>query len=95
MVSGQDVRFEDTLLRGADFYQAKLPGVRFFDCDLSAVEFSKADIDGACLHGSRLDGLKGAAYLKGVAIDRAQVLPLALPLYAELGIAVDEDREPR
>ena len=32
---------------------------------------------------------------KRTAIDPAQVLPLALPLYAELGIAVDEDREPR
>ena len=93
MVSGERVRFEGTILRAADLYESRLTSARFFDCDLADTQFTKADLGAARFHGSTIDTVKGAEYLRGVVIDSAQVLPLALRLFATFGIAVDDDRE--
>ena len=93
MVTGERVRFDGTVLRSADLYEARLVSARFFDCDLTATQLTKADLGAARLHGSTIDAVVGAEHLRGVVIDSAQVLPLALRLFASFGIAVDDDRE--
>jgi uncharacterized protein YjbI with pentapeptide repeats len=95
MVTGERVQFDRGALQGADFYGARLEGLRLFDCDLSGAQFSQAVLRDARLHGSKLEGLRGAESLRGVAIDSTQVLPMALQLFASLGVKVDDDREPR
>ena len=94
MVRGERVAFEDTVLSGSDFYEAKLVPSRMFDCDLGRANFDRADLRGARLHGSKLDGIKGAEALREAVVDSTQVLPLALAVFAALGIVVDDDREP-
>ncbi len=81
----------DCVLRGADFSSAELTAAELKGCDLTGVEFSKAQVAGACLHGSVLEGLRGAAGLRGVVIGTDQALPLALSIFAGLGIRVDDD----
>jgi hypothetical protein len=60
-------------------------------CDLTGVEFSNAQVTGAFLHGSLLEGIRGAAGLRGIVIGTDQILPLALSMFAGLGIRVDDD----
>jgi uncharacterized protein YjbI with pentapeptide repeats len=83
--------FWDCVLRGADFSSAELVAAQLEDCDLTEVEFSNAQLAGARLHGSVLDGLRGAAGLRGIVIGTDQVLPLALSVFAGLRIRVDDD----
>ena len=95
MTVGERVEFDDCVLHGTDFGGATLrPGARFFDCDLSRADFTKADVRGARLHGSVLDGLRGADSLTGTVIDPNQAVPLGLLLLAGRAVTVDEEREP-
>lgn len=94
MSDGERVQFNRTMLRGADFYRARLPGLRLFDCDLTGVEVSRADLRGGRLHGSKLEGLRGADSARGAVIDAAQLVPMALRVLASLDIAVDDERDP-
>src|SRR5690242_888134 len=80
MATGEGVQFDDSQLAAADFYEAKIKGIRFFDCDLTSAEFSRSELVGAMLHGSTLEGLRGASYLRGATIDSAQIVPFALRL---------------
>jgi hypothetical protein len=57
------------------------------------VEFSAADLEGAFLHGSVLEGVRGGGILRRVVIGTDQVVPLALSVFAALGIRVDDDAE--
>jgi uncharacterized protein YjbI with pentapeptide repeats len=93
MTTSERVEFDRTILRTADFYAAKLRSVRFSSCDLALAQFSKADLHGARLHGSTLADVLGAESFAGVIIETGQVLPLALRLFAALGITVDDDRD--
>jgi uncharacterized protein YjbI with pentapeptide repeats len=93
MISGEHVRFEHASLRSGDFYAARVAQAQFLDCDLTASEFSKSELAGVPLHGSNLEGLKGAIHLRHAIIDSTQVLPLALGLLAALGIEINDDRE--
>jgi uncharacterized protein YjbI with pentapeptide repeats len=77
-------------LHDADFNSSKLAGVRFLGCDLTAADFSKTTTSALALHGSTLEGLKGASNLRG-AIAGDQVLTLALRVFASMGIVVDDD----
>lgn len=43
------------------------------------------------LHGSSFEGLKGIESLLGVVIASDQMLSLALPLLARLGVTVDDE----
>jgi uncharacterized protein YjbI with pentapeptide repeats len=88
------VMFEDTDLRETDFYAAGLEGTRFFDCNLSGAQFSKARTTGARFHGSTLSELKGGLALAGAVIESSQVLPVALSVLADLGIGIDDERDP-
>ena len=90
MSTWERCELRDVDLREADFYAARLPGARFLRCDLRSADFSKAELAGAALHHSALEGIKGADSLRGVSIGTDQILPLALPLFAALGINVDD-----
>jgi uncharacterized protein YjbI with pentapeptide repeats len=94
MSEASTLMFEDTDLRESDFYSAGLDGTRFFDCNLSGAQFSKARMAGVRLHGSTLAAIKGGLGLAGAVIESSQVLPVALVVLAELGISIDDDREP-
>jgi uncharacterized protein YjbI with pentapeptide repeats len=94
MTTGERVEFDDCRLARSDFYAARLAWCRLFDCDLTGAQFSQADLSGARMHGSRLDDVGGAQYLKGVTISSAQILPMALQLLPALGLIVDDEREP-
>jgi uncharacterized protein YjbI with pentapeptide repeats len=93
MSTWERCEFHDVDLSEADFYAARLPGARLLRCDLRGADFTKAELPGAALHHSTLDGIRGAESLRGVKIGSAQVLSLALPLFAALGIAVDDDAQ--
>jgi uncharacterized protein YjbI with pentapeptide repeats len=82
-------------MAGVDLYAAELPGVCIFDSNLTGTELSQASLTGARFHGSTFDDLRGAASLRGVTIDSAQVVPLALQLLSVFAVTVDDDREPR
>ena len=94
MSEASTVMFEDNDLREADFYAAGLDGTRFFDCNLSGAQFSKARTTGARFHGSTLSELKGGLALAGAVIESSQVLPVALSVLADLGIGIDDARDP-
>jgi uncharacterized protein YjbI with pentapeptide repeats len=93
MCRGERVGFESTTMRGADLYEAELSAAHLFDCDLSGAELSKIRMAGARLHGCTLDEIKGAGYLRDVVIDATQLVPLALNVFAALGITIDDERE--
>jgi uncharacterized protein YjbI with pentapeptide repeats len=93
MISGQHLRFDHVSLRAADFYAAEVSHARLLDCDLTASEFSQSKLAGVHLHGSNLEGLKGAVYLRHAIIDSTQVLPLALGVFAALDIEINDDRD--
>jgi uncharacterized protein YjbI with pentapeptide repeats len=92
MVNGDHVRFDHASLEASNFYSARVAHAQFLDCDLTATELSASELPGVRLHGSTLEGLKGAADLHSAVIDSSQVLPLALGIFGALGIEVDDDR---
>jgi uncharacterized protein YjbI with pentapeptide repeats len=94
MAQGARVLFDHCDLGEADFYAARLESLSVFDCNLADVDFSQAKLPGARLHGSSLDGIKGASSLRGVVIDSSQVLPMALQMFGSMGVSVDDERDP-
>ena len=86
--------FADCDLRESDFYAASLDGTRFLDCNLSGAQFSKASTTSVRFHGSTLTELKGGHALAGAVIESSQVLPVALSVLSELGIQIDDERDP-
>lgn len=91
MSTWERCELRDVDLREADFHAARLPGARLLACDLRGADFTKAELPGASLHHSTVEGIRGAESLRGVVIGSDQVLPLALPVFAALGIVVDDD----
>jgi uncharacterized protein YjbI with pentapeptide repeats len=94
MSAGERVEFADCGLATSDFTSAKLKSARFLRCDLSHGEFSGANLDGARLHGSALDDLRGVQSLRRVVIDSTQAIPLALSLLGASGISIDDAEDP-
>jgi uncharacterized protein YjbI with pentapeptide repeats len=90
MTRWEHAEFRDVDLRDADFHASALAGVRLLGCDLTGADFSRATMAGAALHGSTVDGIKGADSLRGAVVAGDQVLSLALPVLAALGIVVDD-----
>jgi uncharacterized protein YjbI with pentapeptide repeats len=86
----EHVSAEDSSLREADCTGATLATTGLRDCDLRGLELSQATLDGVHFGGSRLDGLRGMGPAKRVVIAGDQVLPLALGMFADLGIEIEE-----
>ena len=91
MMTSSRLQFESCSMTSADLYQSSLGGAAFLDCDLTRATFAGVAAVGARLHGSRLEGLRGADSLRGACLGSAQVVELAWPLLAALGIVVDDD----
>jgi uncharacterized protein YjbI with pentapeptide repeats len=87
-------------LEGCDLTAADLHGSRWTAsvlrrCRLDAAELSTASFEGVALHGSTFLDLRGAAALRGCTIGPEQVLDLAGPALAALGVEVaDDDEDP-
>jgi uncharacterized protein YjbI with pentapeptide repeats len=88
MAAGERVRYETCRLNRADFRAARFEAVAWWDCDLTDAEFSQVHVARAQLHGSSLDGLRGATDLKPADIDDAQLPVIAEHVLASLGIVV-------
>jgi uncharacterized protein YjbI with pentapeptide repeats len=91
IVSAERVVFDQCTMPDADFYDARLQSVDFDRCDLRRAHVSGVVARELRLHGSELEGLRGASSLHGASITFDQVLPLALGLFNELGIKVTDD----
>ncbi len=87
------VQMIDCSLLGADFHEAVLAESMLDGCDLRGSDFSKTSVQGLRLVRSRLDGVRGAMSMGGVVIAGDQVLPLALSLFAELRIEIQNGEE--
>lgn len=92
MAVGERIRFERCRLEDADLRSTSFEGVAWWDCDLSNAEVSQITVVRAQLHGSTIDGLRGASALAPVAIDADQAPAFAELLLAAAGIVV-RDRD--
>jgi uncharacterized protein YjbI with pentapeptide repeats len=88
---GERLRFEGCVMTKADLSGARYTGSRIVDCDLTQAEFAAVQLRGTRLHGSQLEGVRGAESLKGVIIGSGQLIPLAQRLFQSLGITIDDD----
>jgi uncharacterized protein YjbI with pentapeptide repeats len=70
--------------------EASLDHVEMTGCDLTGADVTRARMDGVRFRSSTLDSLTGATALAGATIDPAQLVPLALSLFGELGIGLDD-----
>jgi uncharacterized protein YjbI with pentapeptide repeats len=75
----------------ADFYEAAITKSALDGCDLRGSDFSKASVQGLRLSRSRLDGVRGGMSMGGVVVTGDQVLPLALSLFSDLRIEIQND----
>lgn len=94
MTSWEQSAFDGCPLDGADFGSARLRSVRLNGCDLTGADFTKILVDDVSLHRSTLESLRGADGLRGAVVGTDQVLPLALSVFAALGIRVDDTADP-
>lgn len=80
---------DSSSLRELDAMEASLTQVRFATCDLTGADLAKVTVAGFDLRGSTIEGLGGAAALRGVRIGVDQVIPYATSVFAETGIRID------
>ena len=90
MMVAERVRFERCRMQAADFRAAKYEGVAWWDCDLTDAEFGQVKVSRAQLHGSTIDGLRGATALAPITIDHDQFPAFAAHLLASMGVVVGE-----
>jgi uncharacterized protein YjbI with pentapeptide repeats len=83
--SWRDALVADSLLAGAELYDARLQRVTFRDCKLDA-SFEEVD-----LRGSELEIARGYDSLGGAIVSTAQLVGLAPGLAAQAGIVVRDD----
>jgi uncharacterized protein YjbI with pentapeptide repeats len=83
--------FRDCLLSQADLSDADLSGARFERCDLTEVELRGARLVGAVFDGCRMEGLRGAAALRGARMRWDDIVGLAGAFAVELGIELIEE----
>ena len=91
LAQADHMEIRDCSLIDADFYEAALTKCALDRCDLRGSDFSKASVQGLRLCQSRLDGVRGAMSMGGVVVTGDQVLPLALSLFGELRIEIQND----
>ena len=86
------VLMSDCSLRDADFYEAAIHEQRVDGrAHLTGSDFSKASVQGLRLGRSVLDGVRGGMSMAGVVVTGDQVLPLALSLFGDLRIEIQND----
>lgn len=89
--TSEQILFEECAMGGADLASASVTGGRILGSDLTSADVSQAKLPGLRLQGSTLDGVRGASALRGVVIASAQVVPVALAVFAGLGIEIDDE----
>lgn len=90
----EHVVFERCILRQTDFQDADLRLVRFVDCDLTDADLSGARLAHCELRGCTLDGLRGAASLRGAAMPWSDIVAAAGTFADAVGVRVlDADDE--
>jgi hypothetical protein len=80
----------DSDLTASDWYGARVKRSRITGTRLHRSELSGIELDDVALHGSTLDGVRGMGGLRNIVIGSDQVLDVALPVLAALGIRVDD-----
>ena len=80
--------FDGCILRQTDFQDAGLRAVRFVDCDLTEADLSNARLAHCELRGCTLDGIRGAASLRGAAMPWADIVAAAGTFADALGVRV-------
>ena len=93
MIDGERVVFDDCVLAGADLHGARLTAARFPGTDLRGSDWTKSILKDVDLRRARLEDVRGADALRGVTIDRDQVVPLALSLAVALELKIVDDEE--
>lgn len=83
------VRSDGCSMVEVDAYEASLTAVRFDTSDLSRADLSKVVVTGLDLRGSKIEGMRGAAALRGIRIAADQVVPFAVNVFAETGVRID------
>lgn len=89
--SFRQVRFERCNLTRADFQNADLGGAEFVDCDLTGAQFSFARMHGTRFRGCSLSGVGGLGSFDGATVSGPDLLALAYPMAAALGIRVEDE----
>ena len=84
----EHVVFERCILRQTDFQDADLRLVSFVDCDLTDADLSGARLAHCELRGCTLDGLRGAASLRGAAMPWADIVAAAGTFADAVGVRV-------
>jgi uncharacterized protein YjbI with pentapeptide repeats len=87
------VVFADCLLVRSDFLAARLHDVRFKRCDMTDIDISDASSRNSELRGCTLDGLRGAASLRNVAMPWGDVIAAAGLFAQALGVRVLSDAD--
>jgi uncharacterized protein YjbI with pentapeptide repeats len=82
------VVFADCMLVQSDFLAARLHDVRFERCDMTDIDISEASSRNSQLRGCTLDGLRGAASLRNVAMPWGDVMAAAGLFAQALGVRV-------
>ncbi len=90
MARADTVVVAGTSLREAELYAARLERTALLDCDLSGADVRDARLSEVDLHGSRLDGVRGALALAGASVGPDQVVALAEALLAAAGVTVTD-----
>ena len=79
---------EHTSLRAADFYEFRGTDCGLIGCDLAEASFQDAQLADTHLHGSTIDDVRGALFLRGSRISPDQLVPLGAALLEALDIRV-------
>jgi uncharacterized protein YjbI with pentapeptide repeats len=85
------VQMSGCSLIDVDFYEAVLTESALDGCDLRGSDFSKASVPGLRLGGSQLEGVRGGMSMGGAVIGGEQVVPLALSMFGQLRIEIQND----
>jgi uncharacterized protein YjbI with pentapeptide repeats len=91
MSGWERARFDGCDLRETEWAESTLQRVEFASCDLTGADVSRVRMEAVRFRSTRLDGVKGARALGGATIDALQVIPVALSVFADLGIRVADD----
>jgi uncharacterized protein YjbI with pentapeptide repeats len=90
MTTWERLRLEGCDLRRAELLDARIDDAAVVGCDLTGVDLGRARLDGVTFRSSNLDDVVGATALAGATIDSPQLVPVALSVFAALGIRVDD-----
>lgn len=82
------VTFRGCRLRDAAFFDANFESVRFLDCDLAGAVFTRVRTKNSEMRRSLLAGVRGLSELRGIAMERSDILANAELFAAALGIRV-------